>query len=92
MSMSITQDIRSITDLKRNTTEIIDQIHSTGRSVVVTINGRAEVVLVDAAEYENMTAALLMRKLVAPAEADIAAGRVRDASVFFKEFKRAKKI
>ena len=45
MPLSLTEDIRSITDLKRHTREIIDQIHQTGRPVILTVNGRADAVI-----------------------------------------------
>ena len=40
-----TDDIRSVTDLKRKTREILDQVRQTGRPVVLTVNGRADAVL-----------------------------------------------
>ncbi len=35
MPISITEDIRSITDLKRNTNSVLDQIHKTKRPVIL---------------------------------------------------------
>jgi prevent-host-death family protein len=55
MLISITEDIRSITDLKRNTNAVLEQIHKTKRPVVLTVNGKTEAVLVDAKEYEKIT-------------------------------------
>jgi prevent-host-death family protein len=92
MTLSITEDIRSITDLKRNTNSVLDQIHKTKRPVVLTVNGKAEAVILDAKEYEKITRAFTLLKLLVPAEEDINAGRYREAKDFFKEFKRAKKI
>ena len=92
MPISITEDIRSITDLKRNTNSVLDQIHKTKRPVILTVNGKAEAVLVDAKEYEKITNAFSLLKLLAPAEEDIKEGRYSDAKDFFQEFKRAKKI
>lgn len=92
MAMSITEDIRSITDLKRNTHAVLEQIHKTKRPVVLTVNGKAAAVLVDAKEYEKMTQAFNLLKLLTPAEEDIKDGRHTEASVFFKEFRRAKGI
>ncbi|RJX27808.1 MAG: type II toxin-antitoxin system Phd/YefM family antitoxin [Desulfurivibrio sp.] len=90
--MSITEDIRSITDLKRNTNAVLDQIHKTKRPVILTVNGKAEAVLVDAKEYEKITNAFNLLKLLAPAEEDVKEGRLSDAEEFFKEFKRGKEI
>ena len=92
MTLSITQDIRSITDLKRNTNSVLKQIHKTKRPVVLTVNGKAEAVLIDAAEYEKITNAFDLLTLLVPAEEDISAGRYKEARGFFKEFKRGKKI
>jgi prevent-host-death family protein len=92
MALSITEDIRSITDLKRNTNSILDQIHKTKRPVVLTVNGKAEAVLIDAKEYEKITHAFNLLKLLVPAEKDISAGEYKEAKDFFKEFKRDKKI
>ena len=55
MTISITEDIRSITELKRNTNAVLDQIHKTKRPVILTVNGKAEAVIVDAKEYEKIT-------------------------------------
>jgi prevent-host-death family protein len=92
MGISITDDIKSITELKRNTNQILRQVHDTGRPVVLTVNGKAEAVLVDAKEYEKITNSLVMLKLLLSGEKDIKQGKIRDTEVFFKEFKRDKKI
>ncbi|GAH71931.1 unnamed protein product, partial [marine sediment metagenome] len=40
MSVSITEDIKSVSDLKKNTHEIFEQMHCTGRPIIVTVNGK----------------------------------------------------
>lgn len=92
MTISITEDIRSITDLKRNTNSVLAQIHKTKRPIVLTVNGKAEAVLIDAKEYEKITNAFNLLKLLVPAEEDIKEGRYTEAKDFFKEFKRGKEI
>ncbi len=92
MELSITEDIRSITELKRNTNSVLEQIHKTKRPVVLTVNGKAEAVLLDAKEYEKTTNAFKLLKLFIPAEEDIKNNRYKEAGDFFKEFKRDKKI
>jgi prevent-host-death family protein len=58
--MSPSEDIRSVTELKRNTREILDHsreildhLHATGRPVILTVNGRADAVLLDVRVYER---------------------------------------
>jgi prevent-host-death family protein len=92
MVLSITEDIRSITDLKRNTNAVLEQIHKTKRPVVLTVNGKAEAVLLSAEEYEKIENAFNLLKLLVPAEEDINNNRYTEARAFFKEFKRDKKI
>lgn len=92
MPISITEDIRPITDLKRNSQEILSHIHATKRPVVLTVNGRTDAVLLDAKVYEEMAKAFELSKMLSVAEDDINQGRIRSAKSFFKEFKNAKNI
>jgi prevent-host-death family protein len=92
MAISLAEDIRSVTDLKRHTKNIISQVHRTGRPVVVTVNGRADVVLLDIATYENQVSAQKMAELLAPAEKDIVLKQTRPIKQFLKEFKNAHKV
>lgn len=92
MSISITNGIKSITDLKRNTNQILKQVHDTKKPVVLTVNGKAEAVLVDAGEYERISEALAMMKLILSAEEDVKNDRITEAETFFREFRRDKKI
>ena len=90
--MSPSEDIRSVTDLKRHTREILDHLHASGRPVILTVNGRADSVLLDVRVYEKYLQAANLAKLIAPAEQDVESGRTRPAGDFVKELKRAQKI
>ena len=90
--LSITEDIRSITELKKKTGSILEQIHKTKRPVILTVNGKAEAVLLDAKQYEQITSAFNLLKLLIPGEEDIKHKRFKEASAFFKELKSDKKI
>lgn len=92
MTFSITDDIKTITDLKRNTNQIFRQVHETGRPVVLTVNGKAEAVLLGTKEFEKMSNALAVLKLLVPSENDIKEGWIKEADTFFEEFRRDKKI
>ena len=92
MYMKLTEDIRSVTELKRNTREILDHVRETGRPVVLTVNGKADAVLMDAKTFDKHLSASNMAKLLAPAEADVRAGRTRPMRSFLSEFKRGHKI
>jgi prevent-host-death family protein len=92
MTVSITEDIKSASDLKKRMREIFDQLHRTGRPVVVTVNGKPDVVLLDAAVFEKKLKALNLSQLLGEAEEDVRSGRIRSARAFLKSFKHAKKI
>ena len=89
--ISPSEDIRSVTDLKRNTREILDHLHATGRPVILTVNGRADSVLLDVRVYEMHLQAGNLARLLAPAEREVEKGQTRPAREFLREFKRAKK-
>jgi len=52
--MDLIRDIHPLTDFKRNTVEFLAQLKETGRPVVLTINGKAELVVQDAASYQKL--------------------------------------
>ena len=52
--LDISRDIHSLTDFKKNTSEFIEQMKQTGEPVVLTINGKAELVVQDAAAYQKL--------------------------------------
>ncbi|MGH9871838.1 MAG: type II toxin-antitoxin system Phd/YefM family antitoxin, partial [Pyrinomonadaceae bacterium] len=68
---SISEDIRPITDLKKHTRELLDQVRKTGRPVILTVNGRADAVLLDAKTYEKYLKASNLARLLGPAESDV---------------------
>lgn len=48
------EDIHSLTDFQRNTKEHIQRLKETGRPEVLTVNGKAEIVVQDAASYQKL--------------------------------------
>ena len=92
MSISLAEDIRSVTDLKRHTREILNHVHETGRPLVLTVNGRADLVLIDAKVYEKQLKAMNLARLLSEAEGQVATGQTRPARDFLDEFKNARKI
>ena len=51
LMLDIANDIRSLSDFKRKTGELLGRLKKTGHPLVLTINGRAEVVVQDAEAY-----------------------------------------
>ena len=52
--LDIANDIRSLSDFKRNTSALLERLNKTGHPLVLTINGKAEVVVRDAGAYQEL--------------------------------------
>lgn len=92
MTISLTEDVKTMADLEAHPKRIVKQIHETGRPIVITKNGIPDLVIMDAVSYERDLKAANLADLLAEAEADVKAGRTQPYEEFIKEFRRAKKI
>lgn len=52
--MDISRDIESLSNFKRNTVKFLEQMKETREPVVLTINGKAELVVQDAQAYQAL--------------------------------------
>jgi len=52
--LDLANDIRSLSDFKRNTVDLLDRLRKTGHPLVLTINGKAELVVQDAEAYQAL--------------------------------------
>ena len=52
--LDINSDIHSLSNFKRNTPQFLRQLKETGHPVVLTINGKAELVVQDTASYQKL--------------------------------------
>jgi prevent-host-death family protein len=74
--VSSARDIVSITRLKSHAAELVREVTEEGRTLIVTQNGAAKVVVMDVGEFDRLHQCLAMLKMIAQGEADIVAGRV----------------
>ena len=58
MSMNLKRDIKPITYLKNRTTDVVQEV-SEGRTVVITQNGEAKMVIIGVEEYDRLQSASL---------------------------------
>jgi PHD/YefM family antitoxin component YafN of YafNO toxin-antitoxin module len=56
--ISLKDDIESLTRFKRNTPGFLKQLRRTGRPLVLTVNGKAELIVQDAASYQELLEAV----------------------------------
>ena len=52
--LDIKSDINSLSNFKRKTSEFLRQLKETGHPIVLTINGKAELVVQDTASYQKL--------------------------------------
>jgi len=52
--LDVTEDIHSMTDFKRNSTGLMKRVKKTGRPLVLTVNGKAEAIILDPSSYRDV--------------------------------------
>ena len=88
MNISYKEDILPVSELKKNTRRVLEQVRRTQRPVILTVNGKASSVLIDVDSYERQMKALSLSSLLLEAEKDIKENKIRPVDSFLKEFKR----
>ena len=89
--IDLNRDINSLSNFKRNTPEFLRRLKESGRPVVLTINGKAELVVQDSASYQRLIElaerAERMEALRASID-DMRAGRVVPAEIMLAEMRQ----
>jgi prevent-host-death family protein len=86
--LDIANDIRSLSDFKRNTTDLLDRLRTTGHPLVLTINGKAELVVQDAEAYQALLDRVEAVEGIQRGLADVKAGRTKPARQVFARLRR----
>lgn len=81
--LDIPNDIRSLSDFKRNTSELLERLKKTGNPLVLTINGKAELVVQDAKAYEDLLDRVQTIESIQRGRADVKAGHTSPARKAF---------
>jgi prevent-host-death family protein len=92
--LDIAKDIQSLSHFKRNTALVLKQMKDSGNPVVLTVNGKAELVVQDAAAYQRLMALAEraeMMEFLRQAKADADAGRTVPAREFLQALGKKKK-
>jgi prevent-host-death family protein len=85
------RDIHSLSDFQRNTKDFLKQMKETKGPVVLTVNGKAEVVVQDAESYQAMLERLERAEAVAAIRQgmeEFERGEGRDAREAFEELRQ----
>jgi prevent-host-death family protein len=86
--LDIANDIRSLSDFKRNTSELVDRLKKSGNPLVLTINGKAEVVVQAAEAYQELLERVETVEGIHRGLADVKAGHTKPARDVFNRLRR----
>jgi prevent-host-death family protein len=89
--MDLGKDITSLSDFKRNTSELMERMEESGEPMVLTVNGKAKLVVQDAASYQKLLDAMDYSdtvKGIARGLDDVKHGRTRPAAQAFAEIRK----
>jgi prevent-host-death family protein len=93
--IDITKDIQPLTTFRNNSVEFMQQLKATQRPIVLTVNGKPEAVVQDAAAYQrllNIAAKANEEEAIFQVLDDVANGRTRPAKQVFDELRKKHRI
>jgi prevent-host-death family protein len=92
--LDIAKDIQSLSHFKRNSAAVMKRLRKSGSPLVLTVNGKAEAVIQDAAAYQRLLSLVEraeMLEFLQQARADADAGRTVPAREFLESLGTRKK-
>lgn len=93
--LNIAKDIDSLSNFKRKTAEYMKRMKRSGHPLVLTVNGKPELVVMDPAAYQKMAEDLERVKTIEAIRAgyeDAKAGRTRSAQEVHAEMRKRYEI
>jgi len=93
--IATSQDTHPLASFRDKSAELIDQLKATHRPITLTVDGKPEIVIQEAAEYQrllDLAAANDATEGIRQGLADVAAGRTRPAREVFDEFREKRGI
>jgi prevent-host-death family protein len=92
--MKLVRDIQSLSVFKRDTAKFRRQLKKTKQPIVLTVNGKADMVVIDAESYDEYLREKEGLQMIASVNRgfeDLYAGRTRSAEQVFQEFEKKHK-
>lgn len=89
--MRISRDIQSLSVFKRDTAKFRRQLKKTKEPIVLTVNGKADMVVIDADSYDEYLREKDHLDMIASVNRgidDMRAGRTKPAEKVFREFEK----
>ena len=86
--IDLSRDVHSLTDFKLHTAKFVSRLKENGRPMVLTIDGKAEIIVQDAGSYErllDLAERLETREAVREGIASMGRGEGRSSEAVFEE-------
>ena len=86
--INLKEEINSLSNFKRHTSEFIEQLKETGKPIILTINGKAELIVQDAGSYQRLleiSEKLETIEALKPAIEEMKSGKGESAEKVFAE-------
>jgi len=93
--IDITQDIQPLTTFRNNSVKMLKQLKRTGRPIVLTVNGKAEAVILSCEAYQrllDLAAEASVEEAIRQGREDVAAGRTHPAREVFATMRKKYRI
>ena len=89
--IDITKDIQPLTTFRNNSVKMMQRLKKTRRPIILTVNGKPEAVVQDAAAYQrllDLAAAADVNEGIRQGLEEIRQGKGRPAKEFFEEMRK----
>jgi prevent-host-death family protein len=93
--IDITKDIQPLTTFRNNSVKMMQRLKKTKRPIILTVNGKPEAVVQDAAAYQRLldiAAEADVNEAIREGLEDVREGRTRPAKEAFKEMRHKYRI
>ena len=86
--MKLSEAVIPISEAKARTAGLVRDVVSSQRPVIITQNGRAQVIVQDLRSYEAVQESLAMLKIIAQGRANVRDGRTKPLKTAFRDVRR----
>ena len=86
--MKYSEAVKPISYFKAHASEVVRDVVDNNKTMIITQNGEAKVVLQDVRAYEQLQESLALLKILALSQKNLNEGNVKPASKAFKDIRR----
>jgi prevent-host-death family protein len=86
--MKLSESIKPISYLKAHASEIVNDVNKNGKTMVITQNGEAKVVVLDIKEYEKTQETLALLKILSMSQESAKKGKYKAVDKAFDDMRR----